>query len=621
MTEGLVILHDAARAKWLRFEEPYRIISACSTEEVLPALNTVEALVRAHGWHAAGFLSYEAGSAFDAALRTHKLRDFPLLWFGLYAKAVEIDLPDPNYAAYTLADPKPSISRADYDRAIRRVKRYIESGDTYQVNYTLRLHTAFHGDPWHLFLAMVRAQTDSRFQIPDSRLKPQIRNQESGIRNQESVSAGYAAYVDMGSYALCSASPELFFRFESGRLTCKPMKGTVHRGRMLDEDKALSSWLQNSEKNRAENLMIVDMIRNDLGRVAEFGSVRVAAMFEVERHPTLWQMTSTITARCSRPLAEIFTALFPCASITGAPKVRTSEIIAELESVPRGIYTGSIGFLAPDGTAQFSIAIRTAVVDRGGGQVEYGSGGGIVWDSGSKDEYTEALLKARVLTEQRPEFSLLETMRWTREDSYYLLEYHLLRLAASAEYFGYSVDSGSIRQQLLDQATIFGNEPRRVRLLVARNGAVEIQADMLDEKEAERSLRVALAREPVNSAEVFLYHKTTNRLIYENARDSRPDCDDVLLWNEKDELTESCVANIVVEMDGRLYTPPVDCGLLAGTFRAWLLDQGKIRERRLKISDLARCSKIHLINSVRKWQEAALIPDSKFQIPDSRQKA
>jgi para-aminobenzoate synthetase / 4-amino-4-deoxychorismate lyase len=583
MTEGLVILHDAARAKWLRFEEPCRIISTCSTEEVLPALNTVEALVRVHGWHAAGFLSYEAGSAFDGALRAHAVRDFPLLWFGLYAKPAETDLPEPNYAAYSLADPEPCISREEYDQAIARVKRYIESGDTYQVNYTIRLHAAFHGDPWHLFLAMVRAQ-----------------------------SAGYAAYVDTERYAICSASPELFFRFESGRLTCKPMKGTVHRGRTLDEDKALSSWLQNSEKNRAENLMIVDMIRNDLGRVADFGSVRVPGMFEVERHPTLWQMTSTVTAQCSRPLGEIMTALFPCASITGAPKVRTSEIIAELESLPRGVYTGSIGFMAPDGAAQFSVAIRTAVVDRSGGQVEYGSGGGIVWDSASKDEYTEALLKARVLTEQRPEFSLLETIRWTREDSYFLLEYHLQRLAASAEYFNYSVDSARIRQRLLDQAAEFGGEARRVRLLVARDGAIEIQSDRLNEKESDQPLRIALAREPVNSSEVFLYHKTTNRLIYENARDSCSDCDDVLLWNEKHEVTESCIANIVVEMDGGLYTPPVDCGLLAGTFRAWLLDQGKIRERPIKISDLARCSKIYLVNSVRKWQEALLIPDSRL---------
>jgi para-aminobenzoate synthetase/4-amino-4-deoxychorismate lyase len=587
MTEGLVILYDAAVARCLRFEAPHKIIAVYNSKDVVPALCNVESLINDHGWYAAGFLSYEAASAFDAALHAKAAQDFPLLWFGLYAKPEETDLSGPDYEAYALAESLPSISRPGYDHAIKRIKQYIESGDTYQVNYTLRLNAAFQGDPWHLFLAMVRAQ-----------------------------STGYAAYVDTGRNAICSASPELFFRLEGKRLICKPMKGTVHRGRTLDEDKALAAWLQNSEKNRAENLMIVDMIRNDLGRVADVGSVKVTGMFEVERHPTLWQMTSTITAGCSRSLSDIMAALFPCASITGAPKVRTSEIIAELESSPRGIYTGCIGFLAPDRVAQFNVAIRTAVVDRVAGQVEYGSGGGIVWDSASKDEYTEALLKARVLTEQRPEFSLLETIRWTPEESYFLLEYHLRRLADSAEYFGYPVGVGRVRQRLLDQAAGFGCEPRRVRLLVAPDGAIEIQAEMLNEKETSGPLRVALAREPVDSTEIFLYHKTTNRLIYENARQPRPDCNDVLLWNEKGELTESSVANIVVEMDGDLYTPPVDSGLLPGTFRAWLLDAGKIQERQLKISDLTRCSKIWLINSVRKWQEAALIPDSKFLIVD-----
>jgi para-aminobenzoate synthetase/4-amino-4-deoxychorismate lyase len=577
MTEGLIILHDAAKARWFRFEAPCRIVSACETGGVLPALKNVESLARDHGWYAAGFLSYEAGSAFDTALKTHRVNDFPLLWFGLYEKAEQIELPAPDYEAYALGVPELSISRADYDHAIGSIKRYIESGDTYQVNYTLRLHASFRGDAWHLFLAMVRAQ-----------------------------SAGYASYVDTGRYVICSASPELFFRLERDHLTCKPMKGTVHRGRTLDEDKTLSGWLQNSEKNRAENLMIVDMIRNDLGRVANVGSVRVPRMFEVERHPTLWQMTSTITARCSRSLSDIMVALFPCASITGAPKVRTSEIIAELEPGPRRIYTGCIGFLAPGRVAQFSVAIRTALADRVAGQVEYGSGGGIVWDSASRDEYTEALLKARVLTERRPEFALLETIRWTPEDSFFLLEYHMRRLADSAEYFGYSVDVNYVQQQLLKQSTAFGLQPHRVRLLVARDGAIEIQADLLNENKLGKPLRVGLAEAPVRSSDIFLYHKTTNRLLYENARQSHPDCDDVLLWNEKSELTESCVANIVVEIDGDLCTPPIDCGLLPGTFRAWLLDQGKMEERRLKVSDLKKYSKIWLINSVRQWQEASV---------------
>ena len=574
-------MHDAAGRRWLRFEEPRRTISASRTEDVLPTLRRVESLVHEHGWHAAGFLSYEAGSAFDAALKVHPLKTFPLLWFGLYPEAEEMDLPAVDYAAYSLSPPVPSVNRDAYDHAIGCVKRYIQSGDTYQVNYTIRLNAAFEGDAWHLFLAMVRAQ-----------------------------SPGYAAFVDTGRYAICSASPELFFRRERDILTCKPMKGTVHRGRTLREDRDLAAWLQSSEKNRAENLMIVDMIRNDLGRIADTGSVQVRNMFDVERHPTLWQMTSTVTARSSGSLTDIMAALFPCASITGAPKVRTSEIIAELEPEPRRVYTGSIGFLTPGRVAQFNVAIRTAVADREAGKVEYGSGGGIVWDSASRDEYGEALLKARVLTERRPGFDLLETIRWTPEDSYFLLEYHLRRLSDSAEYFGCRLNVERIHGQLLDRAGGFGQEARRVRLLAGLDGSIEIQADLLDEREGGKPLRVALARECVDSADIFLYHKTTNRRVYDNARQAHPGCDDVLLWNANGELTESCLANIVMEIDGTMCTPPVNCGLLAGTFRASLLDQGQIQERVLKIDDLHRCGKIWLINSVRKWQEASLIQES-----------
>jgi para-aminobenzoate synthetase/4-amino-4-deoxychorismate lyase len=577
MAEGCVILHNSALAQWLRFDAPFRTIAATTVGEVLPALRTVESLIRKHGWYAAGFISYEASSAFDPALRTQPGQGIPLLWFGLYGNPEETLLPLPDYSAYTLGEPEASISRSNYSHAIDRVKRYIEAGDTYQVNYTLRLQSDFQGDPYHLFLAMVRAQ-----------------------------SPGYAAWVDAGPYAICSASPELFFRIERELLICKPMKGTVHRGRTLAEDSALAEWLHNSEKNRAENLMIVDMIRNDLGRVAETGSVRVPRMFEVEKHPTLWQMTSTVSAVCRKSFVEIMSALFPCASITGAPKIRTTEIIAELEPAPRGIYTGCIGFVAPDGNAQFNVAIRTAFVDRIKGRAEYGSGGGIVWDSASMDEYTEALLKARVLTEQRPEFSLLETILWTSEESYFLLKRHLRRLADSAEYFGVPLDVDYVRQRLERHAEGFGRRSQRVRLLVASDGGVEIQAEAMMPTPPGQILRVALAAEPVDSADVFLYHKTTNRSVYEKAKASRPGFDDVLLWNENSELTEFTIANVVTEIDGDLWTPPVSCGLLEGTYRAQLLQEGKIRERTIKTSDLKRGSRVYLINSVRKWQEAVL---------------
>lgn len=527
-------------------------------------------------WYAAGFLSYEASSAFDPVLTTRAAGEFPLLWFGLYAEPEEIELPWPEFNAYALGDAVSSVSQSDYERAIHRIKEYIGAGDTYQVNYTLRLTLPFSGDPWHLFLAMVRAQ-----------------------------SPGYAAWVDTGRVALCSASPELFFRLQGNLLTCKPMKGTVKRGLTQKEDTALSEWLHFSEKNRAENLMIVDMIRNDLGRVADTGSVRVPRMFEVERHPTLWQMTSTVAADCSKSVTEILGALFPCASITGAPKIRTTQIIAELEPTPRGLYTGCIGFIAPERSVQFNVAIRTAVVDRSAGTAEYGSGGGIVWDSASDDEFTETLLKARVLTEQRSEFSLLETMLWTPEDGYFLLDYHIARLSDSAAYFGYPVDPGQIRAWLLEKSSKFTCGPQRVRLLVGANGSADVEVSELAGTPVS-PVQLRLAREPVNAANVFLYHKTTQRSIYEHALKSVSDCEDVLLWNDQREITESCVANVVMEIDGKMLTPPVGSGLLAGTFRAWLLEQGIIREQVITVDDLSRCSKIYLINSVRKWRDAVV---------------
>jgi para-aminobenzoate synthetase/4-amino-4-deoxychorismate lyase len=577
MKEDTVILHNASAGRWLRFKAAHQVITVEGLDGVLPALRQVESLVNRQKWYAVGFISYEASTAFDPALRTHPATDFPLLWFGLYPAPEEFTLPAPELREYSLGDIVPSVSQAEYERAILDIKNHICSGDTYQVNYTLRLRAHFSGNPWHLFLAMVRAQ-----------------------------SPAYSAWIDTGRFAVCSASPELFFRLQGNSLTCKPMKGTVGRGRTLDEDTTNAKWLRDSEKNRAENLMIVDMIRNDLGRVADTGSVHVPRLFEMERHPTLWQMTSTVAADCGISLANILTALFPCASITGAPKISTTRIIADIETTPRGIYTGSIGFISPDRFAQFNVAIRTAVVDRETGQAEYGSGGGIVIDSSCDDEYAEALLKARVLTEKSFEFSLLETMLWTPEEGYFLLDNHLKRLADSASYFAYSLNLERVKNRLLGMTGGYDEKPQRVRLLLARNGDLEMETIPLTLSESTRPACVRLAPTPVNSADVFLYHKTTRRQTYDAAMQSCPGCDDVLLWNERDELTESCTANIVVEIDGDLLTPPVESGLLPGTFRRCLLEQNKIRERIILVADVNRCSRIYLINSVRKWQEAIL---------------
>ncbi|MFC1976003.1 chorismate-binding protein [Chloroflexota bacterium] len=314
-----VVIHDAATEQWLHFQSPRKVIEAMCIEEVMPQLRLVEQMVQQHGLYAAGFISYEAAPAFDTALQVRSPDSFPLLWFGLYPRPEVIELPPPaQNSSQPALEWTPSVSRPAYNQAIARIKEHIACGDTYQVNYTLRLRTPFFGDPWPFFLELVQAQQ-----------------------------ADYGAYVDAEQFAICSASPELFFRLDQDQLVTRPMKGTATRGLTLAEDEAQAQWLHHSEKNRAENVMIVDMIRNDIGRIATTGSVRVPRLFDVERYPTLWQMTTTVAATTAASLSGIMTALFPCASITGAPKPRTMQIIADLETMPRRVYTGCIGFVTP----------------------------------------------------------------------------------------------------------------------------------------------------------------------------------------------------------------------------------------------------------------------------------
>lgn len=352
--------------------------------------------------------------------------------------------------------------------------------------------------------------------------------------------------------------------------------------------------------------MIVDMVRNDLGQLAVPGSVRVPTLFATERYETLWQLTSTVTAETDAPLPAIMQALFPCASITGAPKVRTCAIITELESTPRGIYTGAIGFVLPGGDAQFNVGIRTAHLDRRTGCMEYGTGGGITWDSTAEDEYEECLVKARVLTTPRPDFQLLETLRWKPAIGYVFLEEHLQRLADAASYFGFPVDLAEARGALAALAPNFiSPHHQRVRLLVDEEGAIHCTATSLSAA-PHRRWRVALADAPMVETNPFLYHKTTARAHYETARAAYPDMDDVLLWNSRGELTESTTANIVLRYHGRWLTPPVSCGLLAGVYRNLLLRADRIEEAILPLDMLADADALYLINSVRGWIPAVL---------------
>ncbi|WKZ37999.1 MAG: aminodeoxychorismate synthase component I [Anaerolineales bacterium] len=551
--------------EWLHFFRPHQVLRAESLREVRDTLREVDNLVNTNGWYAAGFVSYEAAPAFDNALHVPQGDGFPLLWFGLYPEPLAVELPTPKESPSVFSW-KASIDRDGYHTAIEKIKDAIASGNTYQVNYTMRLRTDFDGDEWGFFLRLAQNQNK------------------------------YASFVNTGDHVICSASPELFFELDGETITSRPMKGTAKRGRTTEEDKAQMEWLHHSAKNRAENVMIVDMIRNDLGRIATTGSVHVPELFGIEKYPTLFQMTSTVQAKTGASITEIFSALFPCASITGAPKVSTMDIISNLETTPRKIYTGSIGYIAPGRMAQFNVAIRTAFIDRVKKTAEYGVGGGIVWDSTSTDEYSEALLKARVLTEHGREFSLFETMLWTPDNGYFLLGKHIERMADSANYFDFPFSEEEMENSL-KQPVHGANTPRRVKISLDCYGKFSVEVRAV--QPATKSFRACLAENPVNSNDPFLFHKTTHREMYDHALVQG--YDDVLLFNENDELTEFTIGNLVVEMDGELLTPPISCGLLAGTFRSHLLGANQVKEHILHADELQKCTKIYLINSVRKW--------------------
>ncbi len=569
-----VVLYDTSRKQWLLFRRPLQIHCTHRLDAVAGLLRTIEQQVAGKRLYAAGFVAYEAGPAFDPALAVRLPGTFPLVWFGIYLDPEPISFPPLPTAPPAIIGWESSVAQPQYQQAFHAIKAAIAAGSTYQVNYSFRLRAPFAADPWDLFVRMVHAQ-----------------------------GYGYGAFVDTDDWAICSASPELFFTLAQGVLTSNPMKGTMPRGLTQAEDLENARWLVDSEKNRAENLMIVDMVRNDLGRIAEGGSVSALRLLALEKYPTLWQLTSSVQCRTRVGLLELFCALFPAASITGAPKVQTMRIISALETTPRRIYTGTVGFLAPGGRAQFNVAIRTLLVDKADKTAEYGVGGGIVWDSQLGDEFDECYTKARILTQPAPVFALLETLLWTPEDGFGLLEEHLARLAESAAYFDRRVDIEAIRRQLRQMAADLPVAPHRVRLVLAAEDC-KVEAKLL--KPLPQPYRIRLARRPIDARDPWLYHKTTHRRIYEQALSEVPGYEDVLLWNGQGELTESCIANVVVEKEGRLLTPPVRSGLLAGTFRAHLLRQGTVVEQVVTVDDLHRCTGVYLVNSVRGMWEVGL---------------
>ena len=565
-----VLLQDPQGGRWLLFTQPRKVAQAMTPQDVRDALDEVRQAVGAGGY-AAGYVGYEAAGGFDPAMQSRPpAPGLPLLWFGIYEGFTPIEQLPACEPGDLFTEPwQPSITQSQYNEAIAAIKQRIRDGDTYQVNFTLRLLNRFNGDPWKLFLRLQGAQQ-----------------------------AHYGAFVRVGRHSICSASPELFFSLDEGKVICKPMKGTVKRGLTNAEDQQRSAWLHHSEKNRAENVMIVDMIRNDLGMVAEVGSVQVEELFTVEKYPTVHQMTSTVVARTSCDALDILARMFPCASITGAPKVKTMEIIAGLESMPRGVYTGSIGYVAPQGRSQFNVAIRTVVVDSEAQTAEYGVGGGIVWDSEAADEYAECQTKAAILVRPPQTFDLLETMLWDPVDGIYLLDAHVHRLADSAQYFGIPVSA----QVLLDSLGSYTPaQPRSRRVLrVTLSRSAELRIEEQDIKPVKGG-RVALAAQARPAVVPNLFHKTTERRFYAGIRASQPELQDVVLWTEQGQVTESTIANVVVRIGDEWVTPTASVNLLPGVFRAHLLATGVVREGDVSKNDLLAAEDVYLVNSVRGW--------------------
>jgi para-aminobenzoate synthetase / 4-amino-4-deoxychorismate lyase len=560
---------------WRVFARPREWVEAWSVVEARALAERVEAWIAAGDW-AAGAWAYEAAPAFDPALRTRPPQGpFPLAVMGRFGPPQPADPP-----AASPAPPlhwAPALARADYDAALASLRARIAAGETYQVNHTFPLHAAGVADARALFADLVLAHRPP-----------------------------YGAFLRGNGWAACCASPELFFELDGGRIRSAPMKGTRRRGRSAAEDQAQALDLAASEKDRAENVMITDMVRNDLGRICTPGSIAVPAPFVVEQHPTVWQMISVVEGRTRAGFTEVFRALFPAASITGAPKVRAMQIIAETEQTPRGLYTGAVGFWGPDRRAQFNVAIRTAVVDEAAGTAVYGVGGGITWGSVAAAEYDEALSKGPAVP-LREAFELLETLRWTPHGGFARWPRHAARLAASARYFGFACDPERVRLALAAAARGFPPAPCRVRLCVDAAGGTRIASTPLDEPVPPPPWRLAFAPTPVASDDVFLRHKTTHRAVYTTRRAERPEADDVILHNERGEITETALANLVVELEGACWTPPAACGLLEGTVRAELLETGRVRERVLRAADVRRATHLWIANAVRGFRPAVLI--------------
>lgn len=561
----------------LLFEDPVEIIEAHLPEEVPGVLERLQEQAAAGFW-CAGYLAYEAGSVLEPGLQQDSSGG-RLAWFGVYRspRQIEVDELEALLARaddFEVAEGRFAWSLADYAARLDRVREHIRQGDVYQINLTAPLTFRFGGDPVGLY---------------------------RDLRRKQRVAFGGIIRID--DEWILTLSPELFVRRDGDLLTTRPMKGTIRRGATATEDEERRRWLAGDPKNQAENLMIVDLLRNDLSRVSEPGSVRVASMFDTERYETLWQMTSTVLAQAQENVgvAEVLRAIFPCGSVTGAPKHRAMEIIRELEDGPRGPYCGAIGLVEPSGDFVFNVPIRTVEIcgDRG----RMGIGSGVVWDSEAETEYEECLLKARFLTDPSPpEFALLETMRAV-EGQIPLLSNHLERLRASADYFGFAFDEYAVIERLKE----IGEGELRLRLTVGRDSEVAVDTSPLEDRPLDRAV---IFPRPADPDDPFQRHKTTHRPFYDQALAFAHEhgADEAILVNDRGEIVEGSFTNVWIRRGGKLLTPAARSGGLGGVYRAHLLaTRGDAEEAVLTVDDLLAAREVYLSNAVRGLRQVRII--------------
>lgn len=568
--------HGEAGRLRLCFGAPSRVLAARTAAEVRPVLDAVEALAREGHW-CVGYLRYEAAAAFDRAFAVHAA-DVPLAWFGVHDEA----LPWPDATGDAALAPigwELDLSRADFDVRMQAIHRAIAHGKLYQLNYTAALHAGFHGDAQALFMALRQAQPD-----------------------------GYTAFIDTGEEQVLSVSPELFFDWQDDRILTRPMKGTAPRGATQAEDEALAQRLRTVPKERAENVMIVDLIRNDLSRIARPFSVQVPRLFHTEALPTVWQMTSDVEARVREgtTLADVFAALFPCGSITGAPKVSAMRMIRELEPGPRGVYCGAVGVVRPGGHATFNVPIRTVTLRDG--KARCGIGSGITADALADAEWEEWRHKRAFLDRAgraaTPSFDLLETLALA-DGELRDAPAHLARMAAAAAHFGRPWNHASVASCLDDLKARHSAGTWRVRLLLDAQGMPRAEAFAMEAPPAR--VRLQLATRPFDEAHgEFTRFKTTRRAHYEAFAPTQPGVFDTLLWNRDGEITECTRGNIALLLDGRWVTPPLHCGLLNGIGRANRVRDGQLAEAVVRVEDLPRVQALAFVNSLRGWLDADL---------------